>query len=217
MRDVFDPVETFNNLIRDWWKIALAAIIGGLIGLSFSFFQPPVYQAEAIFYASLDFTEINFDNLVGEFGGPVMFTQFDEDLALQVVERVLLAERHNALAFAQTLDPDLDGLTFRNDMQIRRYLGRWYLRYRHEDPVVAQAIVNYWADIGLESLKAAQATGQAESFVIIDQIADAEQPQAPIYYHRNTFVLAGTVCGFLLGIFAFEFRERFINQRIREA
>ena len=30
--DEFDPVASFENLIKSWWKIVLAAVIGGLLG-----------------------------------------------------------------------------------------------------------------------------------------------------------------------------------------
>ncbi len=211
MQDVLDPVATFINLYRGWWKIILLAVMGALIGWGVSFFNPPKFQAEATFHASIDFTQINFENMVGEYGDPLVFTQFDEDIALQVVERVLLSVRQDALAHAQTLDPTLDGQTFWDNMQIQRYLGRWHLRYRHEDPQIAQAIVNYWASIGLDALREAQESGQAESFVIIYKVSDADLPQSAIYQNRSILILAGTLVGLLCGIILVDFGARFLN------
>ncbi len=216
MRDAFDPVAAFNHLLRRWWKIVMFASIGGLLGLGFTFIQPPVYQAEATFHASIDFTEINFEGLVGEYGHPVVFTQYDEDLALQVVERVLLAKRPDAQAFARTLDPSIDYHSFMRNKQIQRYLARWHLRYRHKDPAIAQAIVNYWSDIGMEALREAQASGDAESFVYISQVTEATLPQSATYYNRNTLVLAGTLIGFLVGILWVDFRGRYFNHLVKE-
>jgi hypothetical protein len=217
MQDVMVPVITFNRLLTGWWKIVVLAVLGGLIGLAVSAIIPPMYQAEATFHASIDFTQINFDNMVGEYGDPLVFTQYDEDLALQVVERVLLAERQEALNFAKTLDPDLDGQTFWENKQIQRYLGRWHLRYRHHDPAIAQAIVNYWAEIGMQALEEAQETGRAESFVIIDMVSEADLPQTPIYRNRTSLVLAGTLVGFVCGIILVDFSGRYLNQKGREA
>lgn len=217
MQDEMDPVITFNNLLRGWWKIVLLAVIGGVVGWVVSFLMPPTYQAEATFHASLDFTQINFENMVGEYGHPLIFTQFDEDIALQVVERVLLAERQAALQYARTLDPTLDGKTFWDNMQIQRYLGRWQLRYRHEDPEIAQAIVNYWASIGMDALLEAQASGRAETFVIISQVSDADLPQTPMYRNRPVLILAGMIVGLLSGIILVDLKSRYFDHQVVEA
>lgn len=217
MLDVMDPVATFQNLYRGWWKIVLLAVIGGLLGLVVSLLLPPLYQAEATFHASIDFTQVNFENMVDQYGDPLMFTQYDEDLALQVVERVLLAERQEAHRYAKTLDPSLDGKTFYDNFQIQRYLGRWHLNYRHQDPKIAQDIVNYWADIGMDALVKAQETGQAESFVIISKVSDAELPQTPLYQNRAVLLLTGTIIGFLCGIILVDFKARFVNRQVAEA
>lgn len=217
MQNVMDPAVTFKNLFSGWWKIAVLAIIGGFIGLAVSFILPPTYQAEATFHASIDFTQINFENLSGEHGQPLIFTQYDEDLALQVVERVLLSVRSDALSFAKTLDPELDSKTFWDNKQIQRYLGRWQLRFRHEDPQIAQAIVNHWATIGMEALLDAQETGRAESFVIVSLVSEADLPQTPIYQNRSILVLAGTMVGFLAGIILVDFKARYLDRRKLEA
>ena len=213
MQDIMVPMITFNRLLSGWWKIVLLAVLGGLIGLGVSTLIPPMYEAEATFHASIDFTQINFDNMVGEYGYPLIFTQYDEDLALQVVERVLLAERGEALKFAKTLDPELDGQTFWDNKQIQRYLGRWQLRYRHQDPAIAQAIVNYWAEIGMQALEVAQETGQAESFVMIDLVSEADLPQTPIYRSRTSLVLAGMLVGLIGGIILVDFSGRYLIRK----
>lgn len=217
MRDVFDPVKTFEKLMAGWWKIVTVAILGGMVGLVISIVQPPTYQAEAVFHASIDFTEINFENLVGENGAPARFTQFDEDLALQVVERMLLSEMDAAYQYALTQDPDLDVETFERDKQIMRYHAQWRLRYRHENPKVAQAIVNFWAEEGWQALQNAQETERAETFVIVDLVSMAELPQSPLYANRNTLITAGTVFGLIFGILLVDFRERYVTRRSEEA
>lgn len=217
MRDEFDPVKTFNHLIMGWWKIVVAAILGGLLGLAVSFVLPPIYQAEAIFHTGLDFTEINFENLVDENNEPLKFTQYDEDLALQVIQRVLLAELPAAYDYARSLDPSIDFPTFQKDQQIQRYHALWYLRYRHRDPQVAQAIVNYWADRANTTLQDAQAAEQAEPFVIVEQVTEAGLPQTPLYQNRNTLVLAGTVIGFLVGVLAVDFKARHLSRQVKGA
>jgi hypothetical protein len=217
MQDEFDPGKTLKNLINSWWQIIALAIIGGLLGLGISYVLPPAYQAEAIFHASIDFTQINYDNMVGEYGDPLVWTQYEEDLALQAVERILLNRADKAFEYALTLDPELKRETFDEDQQISRYLANWFLRYRHEDPAIAQAIVNYWAEDGYNALIRAQQADRVESFVIVDLTSLAHLPETPIYHQRNTLVLAGTGVGFFIGILLVDFRDRFFSKRVKEA
>jgi len=209
MKNEFDPLITFTNLIQNWWKIVGFAVVLGLAGLGISFLQPAMYQAEAIFHASIDFTQINFENLVDRNDSPLRFTQYDEDLALQIVERMALSRKAAAFTNAQILDPSLDLKTFDENYQIQRYHALWYLRFRHEDPMIAQAIVNFWADETASALSFAQADGIAESFVIIDSVTGATLPHTPIYHNRNTLTLAGTLVGLFLGIMWVDGRIRY--------
>ncbi|MFN2304977.1 MAG: hypothetical protein ACK2TV_14695, partial [Anaerolineales bacterium] len=105
-----------------------------------------------------------------------------------------------ALQYAQTLDATLNDVTFNQKGQIRRYHALWYLRYQHENPEVAQAIVNYWAEEGWKALRQAQADGGVEDYVIVDLVSLANLPHKPIYQTRNLIVLVGLVIGFLSGI-----------------
>jgi len=212
MRDVIDPVSSFNNLLKSWWKILAIAVLGGLIGLLVSFVIPPKYEAEAIFHASIDFTQINYKNMVGEYGDPLVWTQYEEDLALQAVKRVILKRTKWAFEYAQSLDPDITGEEFQDSTQIQRYLAKWYLRFRHEDPQVAQSIVNFWAEEAIEELHTAQEAGVLESFVIVDLTSLADLPSREIYHNRNILVLAGTIAGFLIGILVVDFSQRFIQR-----
>ncbi len=139
MSDMLDPISSLKNIFHSWWKIVLIAYIFSLVGLVASYLLPAKYQAQAVFTASIDFTEVNFENLVDEKGDPVEFTQYDEDLALQVVERALMGDMDEAFAYAQTLDPSLTLDEFERDSQISRYQAKWYLRYRHASPEVAPA------------------------------------------------------------------------------
>lgn len=142
-------------------------------------------------------------------GRPVEFTQYDLDLALSVVQRVLTNVRSRAIAYAQTLDPAIDPDTFLDNMRIERLHSRWSLRYRHEDPHVAQSIVNYWADLGMAQLEEEQAAETIEPYVLVDLTARAHLPQSPIYQNRNNLVLAGSLIGFCVGMIAFDLKYRY--------
>jgi uncharacterized protein involved in exopolysaccharide biosynthesis len=217
MQDEFELLGTFNHLLRRWWIILVIAIVGGLAGLGVSMMLKPLYQAEGIINASIDFTEINFDDLVDRYGDPVVFTQYDEDLALQVVQRIAFSRSDDTFEYALTLDPDLTQEEFDKNSLIERYHAHWYLRYRHKDPEVAQAIVNEWIKKTMSALGKVQESGKAESFVIIDLISEAGLPQTPIYQNRGTLVLAGTVIGFIVGIIVVDVKKRFGKPQKSEA
>ncbi|HCU56883.1 MAG TPA: hypothetical protein DF984_01395 [Anaerolineaceae bacterium] len=208
-----DFIETMNNLFRRWWLIAVFAIVGGLLALAFSALKPPKYEAEAIFSASIDYRDINFENLVDETESPLTFSQYDIDMALSAVHTVLLQVRDEAFTFAQSLDPSLEAETFENNMLIERQLGLWYLRYRHEDAQTAQSIVNYWAELGIDVMKAGQAAETIEPYVLVELTSEASLPQSPVYQNRNTLALAGIVAGFALGILVVDIQYRFIPRK----
>ncbi|HOE70152.1 MAG TPA: hypothetical protein PLE10_07760 [Brevefilum sp.] len=210
-QDEFYPIQTINHLLNNWWKIVLWAGIFGILGLAFSYLKPPKYEAEAIFSSTIDYSQINFANLVGERGQPLEMTQYDLDLALSSVQRIIYQVRNNALAYAQSLDPNLEAGTFGKNMAVERLHDRWYLRFRHEDPQIAQSVVNYWAEITMSQLEQEQADNKIEPFVLSSLIAQASLPNRPLYQNRNTLVLAGTIIGLCLGILLVDMRYRFFT------
>ena len=217
MSDDLNPLQTLKNLLRNWWKIILIAYLFALVGLVASYLLPSKYQAEAVFSASIDFTQINFENMVMEDNLPLAFTQYDEDLALQVVARFLTEQMQNAFDYALTLDPSLTLTKFERDTQIERANANWYLRYRSSNPEIAQNVVNTWANLAFDSIKAAQANGDAETFVIVDLVQQASLPEKPLYQNRGTLVLAGTLIGIIVGILVVDGRLRFDTRRTQEA
>jgi uncharacterized protein involved in exopolysaccharide biosynthesis len=119
--------------------------------------------------------------------------------------------KNNALAYAQSLDPSLEAGTFEYNMSVERLHDRWYLRFRHEDPQIAQSVVNYWAETAMIQLEKEQADNKIEPFVLSSLIARANLPNRPLYQNRNTLVLAGTIIGLCLGILLVDMRYRFIT------
>lgn len=211
MHNEFDMLKTFNNLLGKWWLILSLAAFGGLVGVVVSYFLPPLYQAEAIFHASIDFDKVDLENLVVPSNDPYVFTQYDEDLALQAVQRMLVWKSNAAYDYALTLDPALERQEFDKNSQIKRYHAQWYLRFRHEDPEVAQSVVNYWAELGYQALQIGQESGRVEPFIIVDFISEAYLPQIPQYRHRNALVLAGTLIGLVTGLIVIDSQSRFVR------
>jgi uncharacterized protein involved in exopolysaccharide biosynthesis len=213
--DTFNLIDTINHLLQNWWKITLCVIIFGVLGLAFSFIRPPKYEAEAIFSSTVDYSQLNFDNLVDEGNQPYELTQYDLDLALSAVQRILTQVSNQAIAYAKSLDPSIRSAAFRQNMRIERLHDRWYLRYRHEDPLIAQSIVNHWAALGAAQLAEEQASGKVESFILASLIAEADLPSQPIYQNRNTLVLAGSLIGFGIGIILVDMKYRYFSSTLK--
>jgi len=212
-QDTFVPLETIHYLLNNWWKIALMAVLFGLLGFAASYLIPPKYEAEAIFAATIDYRDITFENLKDESGKPLTITQYDYDLALSVVQTVLLQVKNKVITYAKTLDPDLDAQTFDDNMKIERQHAEWYLRYRHEDPSTSQAIVNYWVEMGLERLKKAQDSEVLAPYVIVDLTTLANLPKTPIYQNRPTLVFASALMGFAFGVLMVDVRHRYFLKK----
>lgn len=209
MSDTLDPKSSLKNILHNWWKIVLIAYLFSLVGLVASYLLPTKYQAEAVLSATIDFTDINYENLVDDRGEPVMFSQYDEDLALAVVERFLIQDIDAAFTYAQTLDSTLTLNEFERDSQVARDFAQWYIRYRHANPEVAQKVANYWMNLGYEDLKAAQANGETENYVIVDVVREAPLPSKPIYQVRGTLVMAGALAGIVIGVLLVDGKFRF--------
>jgi len=203
-----EVLASFKHIIRLWWVIALGMILGGLLGIGISRILPATYEAEAIFHASIDFRDINFENLVAEKGGPYEWTQYDEDLALEMVKSVLLEKVPETYEYAHSLDSTITFPEFRRNFQIERLHAQWYLRYRHPDAQIAANIVNYWAMNGFKAMKTAQAEERLEPYVLLDLISFASDPQEPKYFLTSQFALGGMLIGFVCGILLVTVVER---------
>jgi uncharacterized protein involved in exopolysaccharide biosynthesis len=87
-----------------------------------------------------------------------------------------------------------------NNSTIERKHDIWELRYRSQDPSVAQSIVNTWAKLGYQAMLSWQASGKIPDYVIFQPPTLAVIPQKPVLYGRNNLMLAGILIGFIAGI-----------------
>ena len=208
-QSTFSVLDLLSNLLKNWWKITLLAAIFGLSALAYSTINQPKYQAEAVFFASVDQSAFNFQNLVDLVGAPKTFTQYDLDLALNVVEKIILQVQDRAFDYTLSLDPTLSNQEFRDNTFVERIQGDWFLRYRHEDAAIAQAIVNQWASLVMAQFQEDQESAIIEPFVRLELTATDELPTHPIYQNRRNLLIAGITIGFLTGILFVDLNERF--------
>lgn len=199
-QDEFVPFEHFARMMRKWWAIVLVAILGGLTGFGVHQFQPPLYEAQATFLASIDFNKVDLLHPPAPTPAPYQFTQYDEDISLVVVESSLRYVVPQVVEYARTIGLQVDSNTLLNQTTIERENAYWMLRFRSTDPVKVQKIVDYWADLGFADLQAKQKAGQLPSYIFFDLIQKADLPGSPRYFRTNVFVLAGAVIGLLVGV-----------------
>ena len=125
---------------------------------------------------------------MGVYGEPVVWSQYDEDLAL----RYRTSSRNQTgetFQYSQTLDPNFKVETFRVWRQIERYHGLWYIRFRHTDPEIARDVVRF-GQTRVSRLFSGSGRRENRSFVFVDQVTEANLPEKPTYYKTGVLVLS---------------------------
>jgi len=159
------PGEILIKTLHYWWILAVLTILGGVLGWIISLFQPPIYEAAAIFEVSLDQQQLVRDGLVtidqlpmGVAAQDVFFTPaadifFAPDIKARFIQ--------DAISRGITLDKnDFPSNIFHLDRQILR----WFVTVRSHDPVVAANLANLWvADVYPALLEVRAHTAEAVS------------------------------------------------------
>jgi uncharacterized protein involved in exopolysaccharide biosynthesis len=192
----FTSYDYFNRTIGLWWLVALATILGGAIGYLFSRLNPPLYEANATYIVTIDLSRFPLAGVKDE------FLQYNEDLALNSTEDVLLSAevRDKLITQMQDLGIDLTPYELQKNYTIERKQDVWELRYRNTDPQLAQEVVDRWAEIGYQTMLSWQEAGTIPDYVIFQPPTTGVLPQEPVVYDRNKVVLAGALIGFIVGI-----------------
>jgi uncharacterized protein involved in exopolysaccharide biosynthesis len=192
----FTPYEYFDRVISLWWLVALATILGGALGYLFYKLNPPLYEANDTYIVTIDLSRFPLQGVKDE------FLQYNEDLALNSTEDVLLSAevRDKLITQMKSLGIELTPYELQKNNTIERKQDVWELRYRNTDPQVAQEIVDRWAEIGYQTMLSWQAAGKIPDYVIFQPPTTGVLPQEPVVYDRNKGILAGALIGFIVGI-----------------
>jgi uncharacterized protein involved in exopolysaccharide biosynthesis len=192
----FSPQEYFSRVISLWWIVLLTTFLGGVLGFVFFHLHPPVYEATATYIITLDL--YRFPTL----GVREDLIQYNEDMALNTTGGVLTSMDvlNNVTIQARNFGQSLTVNDLLNNSTIERKHDIWELRYRSQDPSVAQSIVNTWAKLGYQAMLSWQASGKTPDYVIFQPPTLAVIPQKPVLYGRNNLMLAGILIGFIAGI-----------------
>lgn len=192
----FSPYVYFNRLMSLWWLVLLAIILGGTLGFIFFHIHPPVYEATATYFVTIDLNRFPFQGVRED------LIQYNEDMGLNTTEGALLSPEvlNNVIAQVKTLGISLTTNDLLQNSTIERKHDIWELRYRSQDPLEAQAIINTWAQIGYQGMLSWQASGKAPDYVTFQPPSPAIVPQQPVLYGRNNLMLAGALIGLIAGI-----------------
>lgn len=132
------PLLALENAIRFWWFLFLLIIAGGLAGWLIHSTRPAVYEAVAGIPASIDLVRT----------GPL--TQFEEDVALNAIQGVLLSS--NLLDRVVSAAADEGITTSANALKraatLERKVNVWEVRVRDTDPRRAEQLANVWVKQG---------------------------------------------------------------------
>ncbi len=118
---------------------------GGSVGWLYHRTRPPVYEAEAVFYVSIDFTQ------TGE------LTQFEEDHAVSGIAALVYSDSvlERVIATAEARQIQIDRSSLLANSGLERKQAEWTLWVRDRDPPVAVALTDIWADQTLAALSEA--------------------------------------------------------------
>ncbi len=196
MATEFIPLDAFKHVMRVWWLVALAGILGGIIGFAYNRTHPPLFESQAIYQASLDFTQ------AVKFLKPnvLSLSQYDEDLALEAVHSALLVVEPVVVAQAKKEGISLTAEILVANALVERQHAFWMVRYRDVNPQTAQKVVSIWTDEATQAMHIYQQDGRMKPYVFFELVSPASLPTQPLYNHTNQVVLAGGLAGLIIGL-----------------
>ena len=182
--------------MNTWWLVLLTTFLGGLFGFIFFHLHPPVYEATATYFVTLDLNRFPIQGVRED------LIQYNEDMALNTTEGALVSMEvlNHVILQVKDIGQSLTTKDLLDDSTIERKHDIWELRYRNQDPAIAQSIVNIWAQVGYQAMLSWQAAGLAPDYVVFQPPTLALVPQQPVLYGRNNLMLAGALIGFIIGI-----------------
>jgi hypothetical protein len=142
MKNSFIPFDIFKQATLSWWWVAILMIIGGLLGLFIHGFTPPIFEAQAIFSITIDYTRTGY------------LSDIQEDQAMRGIGSLigsdLILQRTVMAALTKGLDITLD--EFKQKSTLERGEFEWFIRFRDKDAHRAADLVNQWADNAFQEL-----------------------------------------------------------------
>jgi hypothetical protein len=136
-------LEWLESLASHWYVLVVAMIIGGLLGWGATLLKAPVYEANAVFTVTIDYTQTG------------ALTDVEEDQAMRGVGDIIFSDEVVSAALEHLQD---EGLAlsrdeFFDDAVFDREEFRWAIRYRDADPQLAHQVLHAWETVADEVLQ----------------------------------------------------------------
>lgn len=208
----FSLREPVRRALARWWMVVIITTLGGVIGLIFHYFQPPIYEAKAILTININF-------------GNRHLTQYEEDHTFSAAGAIINSSEVKALVIAEAKASgySLDLNQLRQKISLERKQSVWELRVRDQDPRVAAELANIWAKNANEALnialghalRADQLENQNDSSELAQEkrlslgiipimsfglTEFATVPEEPVLYGQGNLVIAGALIGFIVSL-----------------
>lgn len=189
-----DLSNYIQRTLQRWWWFIFTIFIGSSIGFTVYQIRPPMYEARATIYVTIDSTrmpELPLDRY-----------QYDEDIALAATEAALRASNvidstvQQVVAKGIPMDTD----TFLHSIVIERRHAFWDAGFQHTDPTVAQQVATLWLNTAHTQMLQWQQDGTIANYVLFTPPQAANRPEAPVRYGLRQLLLAGAAIGFLIGL-----------------
>ena len=129
-------LDLIKAITARWYVLTVGMIIGGLFAWGGTFFMPPIYESDAVFYVSIDYTQTG------------MLTDVEEDQIMRGIGDMIFSDE-TTLATINELEGEgvkISKEEFYDDAIFEREEFRWAIRYRDPNPVLAFQVVQAWAN-----------------------------------------------------------------------
>jgi hypothetical protein len=128
-------LDLIKVITARWYALIAGMIVGGLFAWGGTFFMPPIYESDAVFYVSIDYTQTG------------MLTDIEEDQVMRGIGDLIFSDE-TTLAAIEELEGEgvkISKEEFYDDAIFEREEFRWAIRYRDPNPVLAYQVVHAWA------------------------------------------------------------------------
>lgn len=140
MKEFFTPKDFFDQVFCQWYYLPIAMLLGGLVGLILNGFIPPLYEAQAKFVVTIDYTRTGY------------LSDIQEDQAMRGIGSLIGSDlilqktsKDAGLIYSKVSFSEIKRIS-----RLERGEFEWFIRIRDKDAQKAAYLVNIWADKAIE-------------------------------------------------------------------
>ena len=145
MNEIFVPKDLLKKILSHWFYLPIAMILGGIFGLILNVFIPPVYEAQAKFVVTIDYTRTGY------------LSDIQEDQAMRGIGSLIGSDLilQKTVENSNSIHSDISLPEIKNQSRLERGEFEWFIRIRDKDAQRATNLVNLWAEQADSMLKEA--------------------------------------------------------------